>query len=304
MKILIKFSSGFGTKVFNAIIGLYIAHITGGELIGYIGPAKHDKQDKYSIYEVFQELLNYYTFMSGSDTAIYKNSENKIELSCKDMQSLNDFKEYSKYDIIVARIIDSCYKFVYDMYKILPIEMKNVFKINESIISQKIKDITKTEKYICVHVRYGDKLQIALSKQRFLFLIYTPDFYKRIIKKFLDKQYKVYIVTDDKNITKKFVVDELNNSNVEMLNTPSWDDYYLLSHSYYNVLSLSTFSISASLINKNLKGAYIVKRPNDINQYSIPEEELIDKFPWTKFYNKKYILNYDNNLMKKMLSYK
>jgi hypothetical protein len=114
----------------------------------------------------------------------------------------------------------------------------------------------------------------------------------------------VYIVTDDKNITKKFVVDELNNSNVEMLNTPSWDDYYLLSHSYYNVLSLSTFSISASLINKNLKGAYIVKRPNDINQYSIPEEELIDKFPWTKFYNKKYILNYDNNLMKKMLSYK
>lgn len=304
MKILIKFTSGFGNKVFNAIIGLYIAHITGGKLYAYIGPAKHDKQDTYQIYEVFKDLPKYYTFISNEEKEKYKNYDNKKELYCENIKSLKELKFDQTYDIIIVKSWDQCYRFIYDMYNALPNEMKNVFKVNESIVSEKIKDIVKMKKYVCVHVRYGDKLKIALSNLKFTFLIYTPEFYKKIIKKFLDKQYKVYIVTDDKYITKHFILNELNDPNVEILNTPSWDDYYLLSHSQYNVLSISTFSISASLINKNLKDVYIVKRPNEIKKYAIPEEELIDKFPWTKIYNEKYILNFDSVLMKKMLQFK
>lgn len=300
MKILIKFTSGFGNKVFNAIIGLYISHITGGKLYGHIVSGKHDKQDTYQIYEVFKELTKFYTFISKDEKEAFKSFNNKKELYCEDIRSLKELDFGQKYDVIIVKSWSPCYKFIYEMYNELPNEMKNVLHVDESIVSQKVKDIVKNEKYVCIHARYGDKLKISLYNSRFTFLIYTPEFYKKIIKKFLHKQYKVYIVTDDKAIAEHYIKDKLNDPNVEILNTPSWDDYYLLSQSRYNILSISTFSISASLINKNLKGAFIVKRPNEIKNDAIPEEELIDKFPWTKIYNKKYILNFDVNLMRQM----
>ena len=71
-------------------------------------------------------------------------------------------------------------------------------------------------------------------------------------------------------------------------------------------MSLSTFSMFAAFINKNLKKAYIIIRPKDISsQYNdLLEEKVIEDTNWIKFEKKKYILNYDLQLMKEMQQYK
>lgn len=303
MKIIMKFSAGFGNKVFNAILGLYLLHTLGGKLYGYIKVGYHDDHDKYAIYEVFKNLTQYYTFITHEEKDQYLKLKTK-DIHCKNIKSLKDLESDNEYEVINVVSASKCYRFIYDMYNALPDSMKNVFVVDQSILSTKVKHIVETEKYICVHVRYGDKLKISLfdKHQQFKFLIYTPKFYKKIIKKFLSRDYKVYVVTDDKVIVKKFIIDDIASPNVEVLNTPSWDDYHLLSNSNYNILSISTFSISASLINKKLKGAFIVSRPNDIKSHAIPEEELIDKFLWTKIMDKSYILNYNIGLMRAMFN--
>jgi hypothetical protein len=304
MFIIIKSSAGFGNKIFDLLIGLYLQYINGRELYWYPVASHHDKPSDPAIFDIFPKLKKHYKLISNKEELESFYKYKNYQLFCSDIKKMGDFKLNIDAEVIyISKKLFKCYQFVYEIYQNLPEEIKNIFTINETIISDKIREIGNKEKYVTVHIRYGDKLNISVNDQtQFQFLVYTPKFYRKMIKKFLKKKCKIYIVTDDENIVKKYIVDKINNDDVKILSIPWWESFYILTKSRYNILSLSTFSFLASLINKKLKKAYVVTRPNDIKFTGIPEEKIIENTEWVKLNKKEYILNYRQKLIKNMVN--
>ena len=137
--------------------------------------------------------------------------------------------------------------------------------------------------------------------------MYTPDYYINMIISLLKKKNnkKIYILTDDIKIVTNFIMKKIKSNNVILLDIPFFESFYILSKARYIVLSISSFSILATLINKKLKTAYYLERPSDISKYAIGEENIIKNNDKIKIIdNKKYILNYNFKLMLKMIKSK
>lgn len=297
---------GFGNKIFDLLILLYLQYINSGKIYIIIKKSEHELvHDKY-IFDIFNKLKS--EFIILDDINQYTKIEDQIDIknrlifNCKEIRSINDFNIDKKYKAIFVSKIYNCYKYIYDIYNNLP--YKKIFSINEEIISKNILEITKN-KYMVIHIRYGDKLKFAFENDN-RWILYSPQFYKYIINKFIKKKINIYIITDDIHIVQKFILDGINYDNIRLLDIPWWDAFYCLTKSRYTILSISTFSFMATLLNTNLKKAYIVLRPNDpkFNKCKIPEENIIEHTNWKKFNDNKYILNYNKNLMKSMLDYK
>jgi hypothetical protein len=298
---------GFGNKIFDLLILLYLQYINGGKIYIIINKTHHDLIHDKSIFDIFNKLKSEFIVIKYKEI---NNIQEKIDVKeqiilncCKNINSINDFHIDKKYKYIFLSNIWCCYSFIYELYNNYP--HKNLFSINEEIISKKILEITK-EKYMIIHIRYGDKINLSLDGIK-EYIIYSPKFYKYIIKKFIKKKIKIYIITDDINIVKKFILDDIQNDDIKILDIPWWDAFYCLTKSRYTVLSMSTFSFMATMLNKKLKKAYIVVRPDDpklSNKIKVPEEDIIQYTNWIKFNNKKYILNYNKKLMKTMLEYR
>lgn len=297
---------GFGNKIFDLLVLLYLQYINSGKIYIVIKKSNHELIHDKSIFEIFNKLKN--EFIIVDNLKEINKMEKKVDIDkrlifkCLDINSINDFHIDEKYQFIFVSKITRCYKYIYDIYNKLP--YKNLFSINENIISKNILEITK-QKYMIIHIRYGDKLLGAFKGDN-KWIIYSPQFYKYIINKFLKKKIKIYIITDDINIVQKFILNDKINDNIKILDIPWWEAFYCLTKSRYTVLSISTFSFMGTFLNINLKKAYIVLRPNDpkfIND-KIPEEDIIQYTNWKKYNDNKYILNYDKKLMKSMLDYK
>lgn len=135
----------------------------------------------------------------------------------------------------------------------------------------------------------------------------TPSFYKKLIEQILEeKELEVYVLTDDLKITKRFIVDEINNTRIKLFDLNWPETFYLLTQTKYIVGSVSTFTFLASMINKNLIKMYIGGRPKDLLFDDIASEDyLIYKLPYIQIIDdKKYILNYNKKLVKHMLKYR
>jgi len=296
---------GFGNKIFDLLILLYLQYINGGKIYIIINKSHHELIHDKSIFDIFNKLKSEFNIIKIEEI---NNIEEKIDvkkrivLKCKDIKSINDFHIDKKYKFIFLSKIYSCYKFIYELYNNYP--HKNLFSINKNIISKNILELTK-QKYMIIHIRYGDKLKLSLDGIT-EYILYSPQYYRYIIKKFF-KKIKIYIITDDIIIVQKFILDDIKNDNIKILDIPWWDAFYCLTKSRYTVLSMSTFSFMATMLNKKLKKAYIVVRPEDskiLNKFRIPEENIIQYTNWIKINNKKYILNYDKKLIKTMTEYK
>lgn len=304
MKLIITLNGGFGNKIFNLLIGLYCKYINKFDTLNIlIFESYHDNINDPSIFDIFKNVselckiidLNEFLSMKKTAQIIY----------CQDIKNIDEFKiiVQNNVDTIYIKKLFLCYTFMYEVIKYLQYINNSIFTINTNVISKEIVNISKT-KYGIVHIRYGDKLNITLQKRQFSFIVYTPYYYRKIISKLLKKNINIYIISDDVDIVNKFIFRKITNDRLKILNISLIDSFYLLTKSQYTVLSISTFSFLGTLINNNIKKAYVVQRPNDIQKYKIPEENIISKTNWKKIYNKKYILNYDKNYIKKMLKYR
>lgn len=298
-KIIVKIRNGFGNKIFNLIIGLYLKKVNGGELYLWIEKSSHENNTDPTIADFFPKLNNYYNVIASKDElSSYYNSEH-LKFKCFKVKNIDGFKLNIKEKIILLFDCSFCYKFTYEIFNLLDDEIKNKFSINKKLIAKDILDISK-QKYACIHIRYGDKLHLSINMNQFYYLLYTPKFYKYIINKLLKKNINIYIITDDIKIVNKYILNDINTQNIHLLNTNWWDSFYVLANARHCVLSISTFSFLACMINKHLRLAYVVVRPKDIQKYSTSEEIIIYNTPWYKKDNKRFILNYDMDLMKKM----
>ena len=288
--------NGFGNKIFDIIIGLYIKFKTKKKLCG-IFSTSHHKSD--NIFDIFPLLKNKFFIL-------YKNKLKNIKIfNCN--KDYNMIKNFNTNEDVLINDNFNCYRHVFKLYNELPIEMKKYFKINKTLINLNIKNLVKNNKNYCaIHIRYRDKLKISMNKNtQYDYLIYNPKYYIKMINIFLKKNIKIYVLTDDPIIVNKFILNEFkNNQNVELLDVDWINSFYVLKNSSYLVLSLSTFSMLAALFNKNLKRVYVIERPNEIKYTEMPEEHILKDVNWIKFKKKKYILNYDIKLMKKMQQYK
>src|SRR5271165_3093025 len=91
-KIIITSNFGFGNKIFNVMIGLYIKYLFGGKLYMYVAVSPHEKLTDPKIYDMFPKLLDFCTFMDKkSIVKVYSPTDKEINVTdLKDIDSLLD----------------------------------------------------------------------------------------------------------------------------------------------------------------------------------------------------------------------
>jgi hypothetical protein len=299
---------GFGNKIFDIITALYVQHVGGGNIYIYTRKTIHDNVDDKTILDIFPNLSSKITILNEK-SEIY-DIMNKISkkkrtiINCENIKSENDLNISNKYKFIWIKQNFVCYKYMYEIYNKLKDDNNDLFRINTNIISKNTQEISKTN-YMIIHIRYGDKLEMASDGDN-TWVVYAPIFYKKIIQKYAKKT-KIYIITDDVKIVKEFILNDVSLHNVEILDIPYWEALYCLTKSRYTVLNISTFSMLGSLLNEKLKKGFIVTRSTDpklSNNKKTPEENIIPNTKWMIINNDEYILNHNKHLMKKMLEFK
>ena len=319
VNLYIPTEAGFGNKIFNIIICLYILNKIHTKqyikLVVVIQEGVHNKSSDPTIDNIFPKLKNYLTFTPENklpkDFSVRSWTKNnkKIYYSNLNDNNFNGLKKMINQNVkhILIVSLHRLYPLVYNAFNSFSKQIKNSFEINTKIISNNILNICKTKRnFVTIHIRYGDKLKIASNNEEnnhTLFPIYTPLFYIQMIKAFNKTKTPIYIITDTEIIVKNHIINKLTNNekkNITYLDVPYWDAFYLLKNSPYCVLSFSTFSLLSTMLNKRSNANIIVSRWEGNNKY-LPEESLIDKLPnMFILKNKKYILNYDRKLSKEL----
>lgn len=177
-----------------------------------------------------------------------------------------------------------------------------------------LTNITKID-YVAIHIRYGDKFYMLLkdiNKPSFDdFLIYTPEYYIDMIKKYLtmNMNMKIIILTDSIQLVKEFIINnnELKNyenyKNIILLDTHWITSFYILLHSKEMVMSCSTFSMCASYFNETAK-CHIVLYHDDHDD-NVKKNHMAEEYAiapnWIISHNKHYILNYNKDVLLSMV---
>jgi len=172
--------------------------------------------------------------------------------------------------------------------------------------------------YAIVHIRYGDKLNIAYNDINNYdnFLIYTPQFYIDKINILIKEhpELTIYIVSDSDSIVKEFIIkdgkfdiDKYKNKIFLLEGLTWWNSFYLFYKASYIIMSISTFSIAGAYFNDN------PKLKCDLFIYHLDgkfklQEEYATSSKWNVRINnkedKKYILNYNPKEIYKLIKYK
>jgi len=205
------------------------------------------------------------------------------------------------------------YNLVFDMFNSFDKKTKEIFDINTNLINPNIKSYAGTN-YATIHIRYGDKLKLAIKKdlndKKFItFPIYTPEYYYEQIKIIKKLELPIVILTDSFNTIKHFLLEKYNldsDPDIFMPDIPFIDSFYLLLYSSYVVMSHSTFSYSAYLLSKdkfiNKPRIYTFCTTNEFFTIYKPADLFISN-DWKIYKDKNFILNFNQDLIKKMYQF-
>tara|TARA_B110000037_G_scaffold218373_1_gene281247 strand:+ start:766 stop:1719 length:954 start_codon:yes stop_codon:yes gene_type:complete len=298
-------NSGFGNKIFNIIIALYIKNIHNCDVYTMYDKGIHNKNKDPTIMDIYPKILDNINILNN----LYMHKKNNIlKINIGTFKSLIDFQNiFNKNNKIYITKLTKSYKYINEIYNKLNKNIKNIFNVNMKLIKPNIKKIAKT-KYICIHIRYGDKLNYLKNKKNTnnIFLVYTPEYYIQTIEKLSKYKIPIYIVTDSNNIVKEFIMKNIKYKNIKILDIPYWNAFYILYNSNILVMSHSSFSIASKIISKKIIKSIIIKK-SKLNKRLIGEDYIILSKNFKKnvkvINNKKYILNNDIKLAKKMIKY-
>lgn len=301
--------SGFGNKIFDSIIGIYIKYKFGYSIYYVDRISTHNKPNEPQMLDIFINLKNEFIIISEEEGA-YINHILNYEKLCLKVNNLNELLNKFVNDMIILKSTN-IYNLVFDMYHSFNNKLRDIFIINQNLIDNNILSYSKT-KYATIHIRYGDKLKFGINNNKtlsfILFPIYTPEFYYKQILKIKILKLPIIILSDSINVVKHFILEKynlINDPDIFILDISYINSFYLLLFSSYSVMSHSTFSYSAYLLSKHIslnKKVYIFCLTNEFyNKYKVLD--LFTSPEWTFIYNKKYILNFNQKLITKMYYY-
>jgi hypothetical protein len=319
--ILIQLYAGFGNKIFDVIIGLYLK-INLGYTIYYVDTVtSHIKSSDPKIKDIFQKISNEFIFISDEEGDYIQYILNYKLYNPQNINNLKELKNYFAQNKLKLRTT-ALYHLVFDMYKTFDSETKKIFDINQNLILDDILSYSKTN-YAIIHIRYGDKLNLAIDKDNLInknniniskgftfitFPIYTPKYYYDQILQIKKLKIPIVILTDSIKVVKHFIINKYNLDNDPDIFIPDINfinSFYLMLYSNFIIMSHSTFSYSAYLLSTNIKEKehiYVYCYTNVfLKKYKTAD--LIISNDWKLIDNKKYILNFDQELVNQMNKY-
>ncbi len=311
--ILIQIYTGFGNKLFDCIIGIYLKYRFGYDVYYVYTETHHTKKGDPPIYEIFKNLNSQFIFINENEGDYIRFYLKHKSLYVK-AKTIDDLPKFFK-DKQIRLSATSLYNLVFKMYDTFDKEKRSFFKINEELISQDISSYAKTS-YATIHIRYGDKLGLAIKKEPsdnknfIMFPIYTPEYYLEQIKQIKKLKIPIVILTDSYDTIKHFLLEKYNLDNDPDIFLPDInfiDSFYLIMYSSYVVMSHSTFSYGAYLLSKDLftdkKRVYNFCTAPEFFTIYRPVDLFISK-EWNIIKNKEYILNFNQEKVKMMAEYK
>ena len=327
--VYVKNGDGFGNKVFDLIFAVYLYNLYNKRdnndndndnnnnnnkcIINYVLlDSKHEKPQDPKIYNIFLESKKKIKFITQEQyNKINKNTNIKINKLYDYIKTIDDLPKYD--DLHTYTKFNDCFQLVYKMYSTFTDEDKNIFKnFNEKVITDnRVFDIIKID-YTVLHIRYGDKLNITkdniLKKNKNIneYIMATPEYYYDMMHKYCDWNKFVgllVIITDSPDIVKHYISNKYENNGTFIVFNSEWfNEFYLFYHAKVIVLSTSTFSLSGALFNNKSQNILLLDNQNLDYKNKLPElQNLPEK--WVINDDKKYILNYDKNLLLEMSTY-
>jgi hypothetical protein len=308
--ILIQTYSGFGNKVFDCIVGIYLK-INFDYHIYYVNSqSPHSKSTDNSITEIFPKILNEFEIINDNQGDYIKYILKYFAFD-KNIDSIKNLKKYFIEDKIFL-LTTFLYKFIYEMFDTFDEKTKKIFILNEKLINKDIISYSNTN-YATIHIRYGDKLRLGIKKNndssnKFIsFPIFTPEYYYEQIKILKKKKLPIVILTDSPRVIKHFLLEKYKIDNDQDIFLPDinfLNSFYLMLKSNYNILSHSTFSYSAYILGKynynNKKDIVYTFCTSDEFETKYNPYDLIISNDWIIYKNSNYILNFNQKLIREM----
>jgi len=305
--VLINSRAGFGNKIFDLIVALYIKYNYNYNIYFYDSESIHTKEGDPNLNDIFPNIKDLINFITKEKSYFMRNY---IDFEIKDnVSNLNDFKKLLKDKNYIRPHI--LYNFVFEMYESFDDKYKSYFIINNKLIDENLNGYIKT-KYAIIHIRYGDKIKESIKRHKkdstfISFPIYTPQYYYEQILNIKRLNIPIIILTDSINLVRKFIINHYNLQNDNDIFMPDINfinSFYILQNSSYCVLSHSTFSYAAFLLaNEHLKKIYIFCLTNKYKFYKpLPYDLFIHKKSII-IDNNKFILNFNQKLLKEMKKY-
>jgi hypothetical protein len=319
--IYIKNGDGFGNKVYDLIFAVYLYNLYNGEncnkdkrkcIVNYVLlDSKHEKPNDPKLYDIFKDAKQKINFLTNEQYyKINKNPNIKLKKLYDYIEDLNNLPKYEELDEYTK--FNDSFQLVYKMYLTFSEKDKYIFlNFNEDVITDKrVFDYKKID-YTILHIRYGDKLHytknnIKDNKNINEYLLYTPEYYINamfINYNSLFNKSLIIIITDSPEIINNFISNKyLNKNNFIIFNSEWFNSFYLFYYAKVIFLSTSTFSFCGAYFNE--KATSLLLMDHDyLNSENINKvfKSLSDK--WIITYDKKYILNYNKNLLLEMSLY-
>ena len=304
--ILINLNTGFGNKVNDVFISLFIKDKYGYDVYFVLNQSKHNKLNDPKVSEVFPLLKNEIHFIKNDNLNKYKV---QIELQ-PDLKELPNLLNYNTISLNTWKLYPS----IQYIYKNISHKYNNLFSFNMSIIkNNSFKNYILNDTYGVIHIRYGDKLRYgckSLSKNIYQYLLNTPEYYYQQINylKSINSDMPIFILTDSFPLVKKFIIEHYhleNDKKIIFTDIPFVYSYFLLLNTSYFVLSNSTFAYTAYMLSTKYKLAIFSSLPlNECKRIGVSDPFILDSNKKNiMIYDKKYILNYNQKLLYKMYNY-
>lgn len=298
--ILIYSNDGLGNKIFDAMISIYLKQTFGYNVLFSLTVDPHSIQSE-KIDLIFKKLRSVINFISAEEGKLL--SENGYQyMKIPENIKLSELEQYFLNTGDNIRIYTpSLYNKTFEIFDQID---QSLFDLNLDLIGTDVLNICK-KRYGAIHIRYGDKIGNSVSKGKtnMRWPIFSPYFYFRQIKEMKKEGLTVFILTDSHSAVRHYILKKYNlldDENIYLLDTSPIRSVYLLMNATYFVMSHSTFSYISYLLGKQLhknKKIVIASVPNLSNYGTVDIQQSND---WTIWYGKKFILNFDVQLVFKI----
>jgi hypothetical protein len=275
MYIISTIKWGFGNKLFMFLYLLNYSIINKAEKLYIVqAPSHHDRRTSEENFDkIFPKFkkLRFLEFISWKEYDIIK----KGSIPYKEIDINDGNKWFTDTNLMQLQNVMNIYSYL------------TINPIYKNIITKYKININKG---IAIHYRLGDKIQINLQKSKPMYVIMKPEYYiYHCQKMLLEKNGPVYVFSDSIDIAKKFLKDLPDNT--IYLDIGYIETFYLLTKIKRLIISDSTLSIAAALLNKKAKQIVIPNYYIDVTTLKIKTHFLHDEYPnIIKENNQKYIM--------------